>query len=215
MFRISQCDKYDTLFNNFTNEKNTLLRQMIYRVCKNIILVSFFLSYLTTYSLSDLNSKEWSTECSQDKSTCIIVIKSEIQTNNSDKMQRIATAYIQMGSTKQKKMSLINEESQTYKLSEENKNVPVLFVNLPLNVDLRFKPLIIIDGKNIGKLNFTNCNQVDGCKTNTAIKIDTIDLFKKGKTVSVVMGVYGRKNNMKIDFPLKNFTKSYAKLIKE
>ena len=44
---------------------------------------------------------------------------------------------------------------------------------------------------------------------------NVIDLFKKGKTISVITGVYGNNKNMKIEFPLKNFTKSYSKLIKE
>ena len=33
--------------------------------------------------------------------------------------------------------------------------------------------------------------------------------------MTVVMGIYGSNQNMKIEFPLKNFTKSYAKLIKK
>ena len=75
-------------------------------------------------------------------------IKSEVKINNSDKMKTIATAIIQIGLSKQKKMDLIDENDQTYKLSEVDKNVPVLFVNLPLNTDLRKKPLLIIDNKN-------------------------------------------------------------------
>ena len=74
-------------------------------------------------------------------------------------MQTLATAIIQIGSSKQKKMNLVNEDDQTYKLSEENKNVPVLFVKLPLNADLRKKPVVIIDDKKLGDLNFTHCNQ--------------------------------------------------------
>ena len=192
------------------------LRRMIYKICRNIILVSSFLSYLTTYSLSEVNSKAWSTECTQDKSTCIIIIKSEMQTDNSDKMQRIATAYIQMGSTKQKKMDLIDKKDQTYKLSEEEKSIPVLFVKLPLNVDLGKKPAVVIGNKKIGNLKFTHCNQRDGCVTRVAIGNDNIiDLFRKGKTMTIFTGVYNSANNMKIEFPLKNFTKSYKKLTKK
>lgn len=186
---------------------------MISRIFKNIFFVSSFLLYLTTYSISEISSKEWNTRCSEDKKTCIAVIKSEIK--NKGKLQTIATAYIQIGSTKQKKMDLINENDQTYKLSEQNKSVQILFVKLPLNVDLTRKPAIVIDGKKLGDINFTHCNKLDGCVTNVAVNDNVIELFKKGKTMSVVTGIYGSAKNMKIEFPLKNFTKSYEKLIKE
>jgi len=112
-------------------------------------------------------------------------------------------------------MDLINEKDQTYKLSEESKNIPVLFVKLPLNVDLGKKPALLIDNKKLGNLNFTHCNQKEGCVTSVAISNKIIDLFKKGKTMIVITGIYGNNKNIKIEFPLKNFTKSYAKLIKE
>ena len=188
---------------------------MIHKIFKNIIFFICFSLYLTNYSSSEISNKAWSSQCSEDKNTCIIAIKNEIKAKDSDKVQRLATAYIQIGSTKQKKMNLVDEEDQTYKLSEENKNVPILFVKLPLNIDLRFKPLIQIDDKNYGTLNFTHCNQTDGCITNAAISNDAIDVFKKGNTMSVVIRIFGNNKNMKIKFPLKKFTKSYAKLIKE
>ena len=186
---------------------------MTYSILKNIFFVSSYLFYLTTYSLSEINSQAWSTECTKDKSACLAIIISEIK--NKDKMQTIATAYIQIGSSKQKKMALINENDQTYKLSEENKNVPVLFVKLPLNVDLRKRPLIIIDNKKLGNLNYTHCNAKDGCVTNVTLDNNVVDLFKKGKTMSIVIGSYANTNNTRIEFPLKNFSKSYAQLIKK
>jgi hypothetical protein len=42
-----------------------------------------------------------------------------VKYKNKDKMQTLATAYFQIGSTSQKKMNLVDEEDQTYKLSEE------------------------------------------------------------------------------------------------
>src|SRR6056300_1486793 len=118
---------------------------MTHSVFKNIFFISSFLLYFTTYSLSEITSKEWSTQCSEDKKTCISKFISEYK--NKDKMQTLGTAYFQIGSTSQKKMNLVNEEDQTYKLSEESKSIPVLFVKLPLNVDLSKKPAIVIDNK--------------------------------------------------------------------
>ncbi|MDA9667397.1 invasion associated locus B family protein, partial [Candidatus Pelagibacter sp.] len=142
------------------------------------------------------------------------VIINEIK-NNKSGVQTLATAFIQIGSSTQKKMSLVNEDDQTYKLSEENKSVSFLFVKLPLNADLQKKPAIMIDDKKLGDLNYTHCNQKDGCVTNVRVSNEVIELFKKGKTMSVVMGIYGRNNNMQLKFPLKNFTKSYAKITKK
>ena len=192
---------------------------MIYTILKNIFFVSSFLFYLTTYSLSETNtktwsSKAWSAQCSEDKSTCIAVIKNVIK-NKNNKNQTLATAYIQILSSKEKKMDLINEADQTYKLSEKNKSVPALFVKLPLSVDLRKKPALVIDNKKLSDLNFTHCNQKDGCITNVLVNDEVIDFFKKGKTMTVIIGIYGSNQNMKIEFPLKNFSRSYAQLIKK
>ena len=74
---------------------------MIYTIFKNIFFITSFLFYLTTYSLSEITSKAWNAECSEDKKTCISIIINEIK--NKDKMQTFATAYIQIGSSKQKK----------------------------------------------------------------------------------------------------------------
>jgi invasion protein IalB len=187
---------------------------MINTIFKNIFLVSSFSIYLTTYSLSEITSKAWSAECTEDKKTCLAVIKSEIK-NKDNKIQTLATAYIQMGSSKQTKMNLVNKDDQTYKMVEENKSVPVLFVKLPLNADLKKTPAVLIDGKKLGDLSFSHCNQTDGCVSNIIMNNDVIELFKKGKTMSVLMGIYGIAKNMNIEFPLKNFSKSYAQLIKK
>tara|TARA_B110000444_G_scaffold243500_1_gene261972 strand:- start:14 stop:577 length:564 start_codon:yes stop_codon:yes gene_type:complete len=187
---------------------------MINQIFKNIFFISSFFLYLTAHSLSEINSKAWSNECSVDKKKCVTAIISEVK-NNDNIMQTIATAIIQIGSSKQKKMNLVNEDEQTYKLSEENKNISVLIVKLPLNADLRKKPVVVIDNKKLGTLNFSHCNSQDGCESNVIVNDDVIDLFKKGKTMTVVMGIYRSSQNMKIEFPLKNFTKSYAKLMKK
>lgn len=186
---------------------------MIYNIFKHIFFVSFFLLYLTPLSSSEITSKRWSVQCSEDEKTCVTIIISEIKYE--DKMQTLATAYFQIGSTTQKKMNLIDEKDQTYKLSEESKNIPVLFVKLPLNVDLGKKPELVIDNKKLGNLNYTHCNKKDGCVSNVATSDKIIDLFKKGKTMSVVTSIYGNNKKIKIEFPLKNFTNSYDKLIKK
>ena len=164
-------------------------------------------------SFAEINSKTWSEQCNEDKSACIIAIKNEIKLKDNNKEQTLATAYIQIGSTKERKMNLVDKEDQTYKLSEENKNIPLLFVNLPLNADLRKKPLIQIDEKDLGNLDFLHCNNSIGCKTSAVINDEVINLLKKGKNITIIMGVFGSNQNLKIDFPLKGFSKAYDDLI--
>jgi len=110
-------------------------------------------------------------------------------------------------------MNLVDKEDQTYKLSEEDKKVPLLFVNLPLNADLRKKPLVQVDGKNLGNLNYLHCNNSLGCKTSVVINNQVIDLLKNGKNMTIFMSIFGSNNNLKIEFPLKGLLKAYDKLV--
>tara|TARA_B100001063_G_scaffold237991_1_gene259638 strand:- start:558 stop:1115 length:558 start_codon:yes stop_codon:yes gene_type:complete len=185
---------------------------MILNILKQINFLFLFLFLLSTNSYSEINSSSWSEQCNEDKSTCLIAIKNEIKLKNK-KQQILATAYIQIGSTKEKKMNLIDKEDQTYKLSEEDRNIPLLFVNLPLNADLRKKPLVQVDGKNLANLNYLHCNNSLGCKTSVVINNEVIDLLKKGKNMTIFIGIYGNNKNLKIEFPLKGFSQAYNKLV--
>jgi invasion protein IalB len=185
---------------------------MILKIIKKLNFLFLFLFLFNTHSFSEINSKSWSEQCNEDKSTCLIAIKNEIQLKDK-KQQTLATAYIQIGSTKERKMNLVDKEDQTYKLSEEDKNIPLLFVNLPLNADLRKKPLVQVDGKNLGNLNYLHCNNSLGCKTSVVINNEVIDLLKKGKNMTIFIGIFGSNQNLKIEFPLKGFSKAYNKLV--
>jgi invasion protein IalB len=176
----------------------------------NLTLLLLFL-FGTTSSYSEINSKSWSEQCNEDKSACLIAIKNQIKLKDK-KQQTLATAYIQIGSAKEKKMNLVDKEDQTYKLSEEEKSVPLLFVNLPLNVDLRKKPLIQVDEKNLGNLNYLHCNNSLGCKTSVVINDEVINLLKKGKSMTIFIGIFGSNQNLKIEFPLNGFSKAFSKI---
>ena len=185
---------------------------MFTNISKKLSSLFLFLFLFNTNSFSEINSNSWSEQCNEDKSTCIIAIKYDVKLK--DKKQRtLATAYIQIASTKERKMNLVDKEDQTYKLSEEDKSIPLLIVNLPMNSDLTKKPLLQIDGKNLGNLNYLFCNNTQGCKTSVVINNDVIDLLKKGKNLTVFIGVFGTNKNLKIEFPLKGFSKAYSKLV--
>ena len=180
---------------------------------KLIILTVLLLAPIT--SSAEVGDKKWTKECAKDnKKSCLIAINSQVPIPDSDKKQTLATAIIQLGSTTERKMDLVDGEEKTYKLKEENKLVPVLTVRFPLNVDLKKKPLIQIDKKNVLNIPFTYCNPTEGCVTQMVINDEVIKLFKSGKELTLVMGVFRSKDNLTVTLPLKGFSKAYDSLLK-
>ena len=180
---------------------------------KLIILTILLLAPIT--SSAEVGDKKWTKECAADnKKSCAIAINNQVTIPGSDKKQTLATVIIQLGTTTERKMDLVDGEEKTYKLKEENKLVPVLTVRFPLNVDLKKQPLIQIDKKNVLNIPFTHCNANEGCVTQISINDEVIKLFKSGKELTLVMGVYRAKDNMSINLPLKGFSKAYDSLFK-
>jgi invasion protein IalB len=180
---------------------------------KLIILTVLLLAPIT--SSAEVGNKKWTKECAKDnKKTCVIGINTQMTIPDSDKKQTVATAFIQLGKTTERKMDLVDGEEKTYKLKEENKLVPVLTIRFPLNVDLKKQPLIQIDKENVLNIPFTHCNANEGCVTQVAINDEVINLFKSGKELTLVTGIYRSKNNMSINLPLKGFSKAYDSLLK-
>ena len=179
---------------------------------KLILLTVLLLAPIT--SSAEVNDKKWTKECAKNnKKNCAIVINSQIPIPDSDKKQTLATALIQLGSTIERKMDLVDGEEKTYKLKEENKLVTVLTIRFPFNVNLKKQPLIQIDKKNILNIPFTHCNGSEGCVTQIAINDEVIKLFKSGKELTLITGIYGAKDNMIIKLPLKGFSKTYDSLL--
>ena len=180
---------------------------------KLIILTVLLLAPIT--SSAEVGDKKWTKECAKDnKKSCFIAINSQAAIPDSDKKQTLATAFISLGTTTERKMDLVDGEEKTYKLKEENKLVPVLTVKLPLNVDLKKLPLIQIDKKKVLNIPFTHCNPTEGCVTQIAINDEVVKLFKSGKELTLIMAIYANKNNMNINLPLKGFSKAYDSLLK-
>ena len=178
---------------------------------KLIILTVLLLAPIT--SSAEINDKTWTKECAKDnKKSCLIAINNQVPIPDSDKKQTLVTALIQLGTTTERKMDLVDGEEKTYKLKEENKLVPVLTVRFPLNADLKKQPLVQIDKKNVLNIPFSHCNANEGCVTQISINDEVIKLFKSGKELTLVMGVYRSKDNMSINLPLKDFSKAYDSL---
>ena len=177
-----------------------------------IVFICFLLSPITLSA--EIENEKWNKYCENGNQSCVAIIRNEIAIKDSDKKQVIATAYIRLGSTTTQSMDLIDGEEKTYKLKEENKLIPILFVNVPLNINLRKKPLILVDKKSILNLNFSHCNAQVGCVTNSQVNDEIIEQFKAGKELSIVMAIYGSNKTKQVKFPLKGFTKSYRSLFK-
>ena len=181
----------------------------------NILIILIVLLLAPITSSAEIGDKKWTKECNKgNKEVCLIAINNQVAIPGSDKKQTLATVLIQLATTTERKMDLVDGEEKTYKLKEENKLVPVLTVRFPLNVDLKKKPLIQIDKKNVLNIPFTHCNAKEGCNTSMTINDEVIKLFKSGKELSLAMGVYGAKDNIILNLPLKGFSKAYDSLLK-
>jgi invasion protein IalB len=106
----------------------------------------------------------------------------------------------------------VNSKDKDGKTITTKKPAGIFVANLPLNVDLTAKPQLQIDGKKAIDLTFTNCNQNDGCKTISVLSNDILEKMRKGKTLSVITRTYGSAQNIKIDFPLKDFDSEFKKI---
>jgi len=180
---------------------------------KLIILITLLLAPIT--SSAEIGNKKWTKECNKkNKKVCVIAINYQNPVPDSDKKQILATALIQLGSTTERKMDLIDGEEKTYKLKEENKTVSILTIRFPLNVDLKKQPLIQVDKKNVLNIPYSNCNAKEGCVASTVINDEIVKLFKSGKELTFVIAAHASKNNISMNLPLKNFSKAYDRLSK-
>jgi invasion protein IalB len=161
-----------------------------------------------TSAFSEINTSAWKKNCVKDannKENCSIAIKNEV-TDKDKKKLTLSTIFV-----------LKSEQNVTNKDKDgktvTTKKPAVIFVaNLPLNVDLTAKPQLQIDGTKALDLTFTNCNQNDGCKTIGILSNDILEKMRKGKTLSVITRSYGSAQNIKIDFPLKDFDSELKKI---
>jgi invasion protein IalB len=180
---------------------------------KNILSLLIFISISSASSYADINTEKWSHICSKnEKKNCEISIKAG-SVSESGTVKTLAKAFILMGTISAKKMNLVSQKDQTYKLDVQEKITPVLFVELPLNIDLRQGPLVIADKQKIGNLIFLHCNPNIGCKSMLTLNEKVIELFKNGKDLKIVFRVFQNNKNFEIKLPLKGFTASYKKLL--
>ena len=178
---------------------------------KLIVFIYFLLNPIISFA--EIGDQKWSKECNVNKQCAVVIVKQK-SFSGSDKKQTIASAIIQLAPTTKREMALLDGEEKTYKLKETNKLVPVLFIKLPLNINLKKIPLLVIDKKEILNLPFSHCNSKDGCVVSTSIPNDVLKLLKKGDVLTIQAAIYRSKDILNLEFPLKGFSKSYKSLLK-
>ena len=161
-----------------------------------------------TSAFSQINTTSWIKNCVKDannKENCSIVIKNEVEDKDKKKLT-LSTIFVLKG---EQNVASKDKDGKTI----TTKKPAVIFVaNLPLNVDLTVKPQLQIDDKKALDLTFTNCNQNDGCKTIAILSNDILEKMRKGKTLSVITRSYGNAQNIKMDFPLKDFDSEFKNI---
>ena len=174
---------------------NTLMTK---NVILTLVLTLSFMFYSANVSAAKPSEKKWTEQCDEDKKNCIAMIQ-----KNNDNKETVAVVYIRMGEV------MVDKKKQI---------APVLIVNLPLDQDLLKKPKVIIDGDTENAsldVTFSNCNSITGCAANAILNSKAIDIFKGGDNVSVLFQLFGQKDVLQIDFPLKGFTKAYEKILEK
>ncbi len=150
---------------------------------------------LTSPALSaELSTEKWIMRCAVDNKDCLIAIKLEVKFKDSDIKKTYSTAYIQIG------------------INSEKKKVPVFFVRLPLNTNLKRIPLAKVDEKPFANLPYLYCNANEGCLTQTSLTDEGLKVLKAGKELSITFADNGIKKNINLKFPLKGLTVAYNNL---
>ena len=184
-----------------TNVRILLIKKYALYICL------FLFSFMTS-AFSQINTTSWIKNCIKDannKENCSIAIKNEVEDKDKKKLT-LSTIFVLKGEEN------VNSKDKDGKNITTKKPAVIFVANLPLNVDLTVKPQLQIDDKKTLDLTFTTCNQNDGCKTIGILSNDILEKMKKGKTLSVMTRSYGSAQNIKIDFPLKDFDSEFKKI---
>jgi len=187
--------------NNQTQINPLLIKKYALYICL------FLFSFMTS-TFSQINTDSWKKNCVKDannKENCSVAIKNEVEDKDKKKLT-LSTIFVLRGEQN------VNSKDKDGKTLTTKKPAVIFVANLPLNVDLTAKPQLQVDGKKALDLTFTNCNQNDGCKSMGILSNDTLEKMRKGKILSVITRSFGSAQNIKIDFPLKDFDSEFKKI---
>ena len=158
-----------------------------------ILILSCFL-FAPSISLADLSTEKWEKVCDSANNNCVIAIQIQIKLPNSDVLETFSTALVRVGK------------------NPKNEKVPVLFIRLPLNTDLKTKPKAEVGKEVFLNLDYAFCNTKEGYVTSNAFNEKGLNLLKMGKELFITYADNSLKKNIRFKFPLKGFTKAYNSL---
>jgi invasion protein IalB len=170
----------------------------ILKKLESIFKITLLLNLLLTLPAlsAEFSTEKWVMRCTPDNKDCIIAIILEVKVKDSDIKQIFSTAYIQIG------------------FNSEKKKVPVFFVKLPLNTNLKKIPLAKVDEELFANIPYLYCNANEGCVIQTQLTDEGLNVLKAGKELIVTFADNGIKKNIDLRFPLKGFTEAYNNLAK-
>ena len=185
---------------------------IFYRLIKIFLLCLVGLNLFSINANSKEQKSEWSTHCADESKieTCQIVY--EVYLKQEDKISKLASIMLLYADEIQQNLDVLDKEKKTFTLKESSKRVPMLFFDLPLNVDLRIVPFFRIDkGKQINTP-FLFCKSDIGCRSGGKINEVLLKALKRGKELNFYFKVYGGTKNILVKFPLKGFIEQVRKL---
>ena len=74
----------------------------------NKVIILTFLLLTPITSSAEIGDKKWAKNCDKTNKVCVIAINHQASVPNSDKKKTLATAMIQLGSTTERKMDLVD-----------------------------------------------------------------------------------------------------------
>ena len=179
---------------------------------KKIIATLYIVLSFSFSAFAEINEKSWAKSCAEnDKKACLIGIKQNVKLDAYKEKQDV-NAYLQIGKNTTQENKVIDEKEKIIKVVDVVTDVPVLFFNLPMDADLRRKPLVRADKTNIANVEFMHCNKSVGCKTMIVINEEAVNIMKDANELGITFAVFGTNQQVEIVFPLKGFKKAYGKL---
>ena len=164
---------------------------------ESVFVIILLYGLCVTSALSEeINAKKWVKKCGETKNSCLIAIRMNAAVINSEKKETLATVFIKIG------------------FNSKKEKIPVLFLSIPLDVNLKKAPQAVVDEKVFLSLSYSYCNTQEGCITQNTINDAGVDLLKASKELTITFTDNKLARNIKMRIPLKGFTKAYDSLIK-
>ena len=194
------------------NLRNRLFGQLTISYVFKIIFTCLIGLNLFSISANAKTSKsEWVKHCSDESKieTCRIVYEIKLE----DKEEtRLGSAMLFFVDEVKRNLDVLDKDEKTFTLKETTKRVPMLFFDLPLNVDLRTPAYFRIDKGEQVSLSYLFCKSDVGCRCGGKIETKLLKLFKAGNELTLSFKVYGGNEDFHTTLSLKGFTAQFKNL---